>query len=151
MTSYTWPNLKIADFQWAKFRQMSDVCLKSRKWHIHPPHTHTHTVKFQDHTIIFFSKFHVPLPPSPTLLYPWVRQYPDFFFVKMTTKDVFNKLPKLLKSPFCMGACVCVWGGGGGGCVCNPIFRGPWYDSTPTHRGLYIFRGPIHAYSKNIG
>ena len=43
-------------------------------------------------------------PPSPSdfdgLLYPWVRWYPHFFFIKMTTKDVKEICPRSLSLAF---------------------------------------------------
>ena len=48
----------------------------------------------------------------------------------------------------CGCGCVCV-------CVCVHLpclyFRGPSYDNTTTHRGLYTFRGPKNGSSENTG
>ena len=54
------------------------------------------TYKIQDHTVkIFFKKeisdiagLHQLPPDFDGLPYPWVRWYPNFFFIKMTAKDV---------------------------------------------------------------
>ena len=61
----------------------------------------------------------------------------------------------------CVCVCMCVWGGLWvwvcGVCVCGGVrlpclyFRGPSYDNTTTHRGLYTFRGPKNGSSENIG
>ena len=79
----------------------------------------------------------------------------------MPKTKIMYRLPDVVFLFVCLVVvvvCVCVCGGGGVClfvCVCVRLpclyFRGPSYDSTTTHRGLYTFRGPQNGSSQNIG